>query len=198
MSDNKRDLAGVLGFYDTPGELIEGMKKVKGENYEYIDAFTPYPVHGLEDAQGLKRSWLPFITFTFGLMGLTFGFLLQYWTSAVDWPINVGGKPLNSWPAFVPVMFECTILFAGISTVVGMILINRLPNVSRASFDPRLTRDRFAIIIESPQKSHGHGEEEEESEKDSSFKQFSVATAEATLKSAGAKDVKAVYNEGWF
>lgn len=196
-----KQLAGVLGFFDSPESLIEGMKKVKAENYESIDAFTPFPVHGLEQAQGLKRSWLPFITFVAGITGCTLGFLLQYWTSAVDWPIVVGGKPFNSWPAFVPVMFEVTVLFAGISTVVGMILINRLPNVSRASFDPRLTLDRFAIIIEAPAPRDEHDEHHEiapEITKSSNFKTFSTQSAEGTLKSAGAKDIKVVYNEGWF
>ena len=142
-----------------------------------------------------------FITFVFGLTGCAFGFSLEYWTSAVDWPLNVGGKPFNSWPAFVPVMFECTILFAGISTVVGMILINGLPNISKAAFDPRLTRDRFAIIIESSSKEHGHGHGDDEGDGEvasSDHKTFSIESAEASLKSAGAKDVKTVYNEGWF
>jgi hypothetical protein len=99
----------------------------------------------------------------------------------MSWPINVGGKPLNSWPAFVPVMFELTVLFAGLSTVAAMFFANRLPNISKRGFDPGLTRDRFALIIEPGKK-----------------KAFDPTQAESFLKQLGAKEVRAVYHEGWF
>ena len=98
----------------------------------------------------LKRSPIPFVTFIAGLTGCALAFLFKYWTSAVDWPINVGGKPFNSWPAFVPIMFELTVLFAGLCTVGAMFAFNGLPNVRRKIFDPALTRDRYAIVIEAP------------------------------------------------
>src|SRR5689334_9955529 len=107
-----RQLAGVIGFYQDPHALLEATAKARDAKYKDFDAFTPYPVHGMDAAQGLKRSSLPFVTFAAGITGCSLGFLLQYWTSVVDWPLIVGGKPFNSWPAFVPVMFECTILFA--------------------------------------------------------------------------------------
>lgn len=190
----EKQLAGVIGFFDNPEDLIEATAKVRDARFRSFDAFTPYPVHGLDDAQGLKRSNLPFVTFAAGITGCSLGFILEYWTSVIDWPLNVGGKPLNSWPAFVPVMFECTILFAGLATAFGMFFFNRLPNITRKSFDPRLTRDRFALIIEAPQ-----GDEEEvATKKGKGFKAFDESDASDFLKKSGAKEVKSVYCEGWF
>ncbi len=193
MSSNQ--LAGVIGFFSGPSALLEAMKKAKAAKYESVDAYSPFPIHGMDDAQGLKRSFLPYITFAFGLTGFITAFALQYWTSAVDWPLNVGGKPLNSWPAFVPIMFELTVLFAGVSTGVGMILINRLPNVTKKSFDARLTSDRFALLIETVQWDRS---DEEENQKHASFKPFNEAEATQFLSSIGAQDVRSVKNEGWF
>src|SRR5688500_9063168 len=86
-----RQLAGVIGFYQDPHALLGAMEKIRDANYKDFDAFSPYPIHGMDAAQGLKRSPLPFVTFSAGLTGCTLGFLLQYWTSAVDWPLIVGG-----------------------------------------------------------------------------------------------------------
>src|SRR4051812_44111838 len=90
-----RRLAGVIGFFPSASTIVDGMKRIREAKYENFDAYTPFPVHGLEHAQGLKRSALPYVTFVAGLAGCTLGFLLQYWTSAVDWPLVVGGKPFN-------------------------------------------------------------------------------------------------------
>lgn len=195
-TQTSKQLAGVIGFFDKPQDLIQATEKVRDSNYQYFDAFTPYPVHGLDAAQGLKRSPLPFVTFAAGLTGCSLGFLLQYWTSAVDWPLNIGGKPFNSWPAFVPVMFECTILFAGLATVAGMFLFNGLPNTRRRSFDPRLTSDRFALMIESPIKVNDE-EGSSSKSKNQKFKAFDESEALSLLKNLGAKEVKSVYTEGW-
>jgi hypothetical protein len=175
MSEPKL-LAGVIGFFDDPHVLLIATQKVKEAKFQQFDTFTPYPVHGLEVAQGLKRSSLPFVTLAAGLTGCICGFLLQYWTSVVDWPINVGGKPFNSWPAFVPIMFECTVLFAGLATVGAMFILNGLPNTRRRAFDPSLTQDRFAILIETPL---------EENE------------ALTFLQKCGAKEVRPVFHESW-
>lgn len=193
--DHGKQLAGVIGFFDDPHLLVEATRKVKEARYKDFDTFTPYPIHGMDDAMGLKRSPLPFVTMAAGITGCTLGFLLQYWTSAVDWPLIIGGKPFNSWPAFVPVMFECTILFAGLSTVGGMFVLNGLPNMTRKSFDPRLTRDRFALVIEAP--SYSDEEAEAKAKKDG-FKVFNETEASELLKKTGAKEVKSVYSEGWF
>lgn len=195
---NARHLAGVIGFFASPQALLKATEKVKNAKYRSFDAFTPFPIHGLDAAQGLKRSALPFVTFAAGLTGCTLGFLLQYWTSAVDWPLIVGGKPFNSWPAFVPVMFECTILFAGLATVGGMFIFNGLPNHHRKAFDSGLTRDRFALVIEAPFVSDDAEIAEEQQKKNKGFKPFQEAEALDFLRQSGATEVKSVYTEGWF
>jgi hypothetical protein len=192
----EKQLSGVVGFFDDPNALVSAMSKVRDQNFQYFDAFTPYPVHGLEAAQGLKRSPLPYVTLVAGVTGCSLGFLLQYWTSAIDWPINVGGKPFNSWPAFIPITFEITVLFAGLATVGAMFLINGLPNIKRKVFDPALTRDRFAIWIGAPLAV----EEDDDAAiaKAAKFKKFDQQEASQFLQQAGAKEVRATYAEGWF
>jgi len=192
---NEKQIAGVLGFFDDPQSLIDAMNQVREANYESFDAFTPYPVHGLDAAQGLKRSPLPYVTFVAGVTGFILAVTLQYWTSAVDWPLNVGGKPFFSWPAFVPIMFELTVLLAGLSTVAGMFVLNGLPNIKKKGFDPSLTCNRFAIVIEVPQLKLIDGVPAPQSSK---FKSFHEAEAAEFLKKAGAKEVRTVFQEGWF
>ncbi|MEO5968937.1 MAG: DUF3341 domain-containing protein [Bdellovibrionia bacterium] len=188
VSVSGKRLAGVIGFFDDPHALTKATEKVRDANYKDFDAYTPYPVHGLLTAQGLERSPLPFVTLGAGLTGCTLGFLLQYWTSAVDWPLNVAGKPFNSLPAFIPVIFELTILFSGLATVAAMFIINGLPNMKRKAFDPSITRDRFALVIEPTETSGAKGK----------YKPFIESEAQEFLKKAGAKDVRSVYSEGWF
>ncbi|MCM2277758.1 MAG: DUF3341 domain-containing protein [Oligoflexia bacterium] len=187
----ERPLIGVIGFFDEPGALVQATQKVRDAKFRSFDAYTPYPVHGLEAAQGLKRSPLPYVTLVAGITGCSLAFLFQYWTSAVDWPLIVGGKPFNSWPAWVPIMFELTVLFAGLSTVAAMFAFNGLPNIKRKSFDPSLTRDRFALVIEAP----ATGEEEEGR---GAHRKFEEVDASQFLKQAGAGEVRALYAEGWF
>lgn len=199
----EKKLSGVVGFFDDPSALTEATRKVRDARYAKFDAFTPYPVHGLEEAQGLKRSPVPYVTFVFGVTGTTIAFLLQYWTSAVDWPLIVGGKPFNSWPAFVPIMFELTVLFAGLSTVGAMFALNRLPNLKAKAFDPSITRDRFALLIEAPAELGPDEIDDEEAQARyakalAGFKAFSESEASEFLKKAGAKEVRTVYAEGWF
>jgi hypothetical protein len=191
MSSSKemaKEMAGVVGFFDHAGDLLKATEQARLANWESFDAYSPFPIHGLEHAQGLKRSWIPYATFCAGLTGTCCAFLLEYWTSAVSWPINVGGKPLNSWPAFVPVMFELTVLFAGLTTAGAMFFANRLPNTSKKAFDSKIPRDRFALMIESPRKSRAKAGQ----------KVFNEAQAAEFLKSQGAKEVRTVYEEGWF
>jgi hypothetical protein len=208
VSGSNKNLAGVIGFFDDPHGLIHATTQVRDANYENFDAFTPFPVHGLDDAQGLKRSPLPFVTLAAGMTGCTLAFLLEYWTSAVDWPLIIGGKPYNSWPAFVPIMFELTVLFAGLSTVAAMFLLNGLPNIKRKSFDPGITRDRFALVIEAPvvkvagEHAGEHDDADEMAErsakKKTQYKVFNESEATDFLKKLGAKEVKSVYTQGWF
>lgn len=192
----ERSLAGVVGFFDQPSQLLEAMNKVRQANYQYFDAYTPFPVHGLEAAQGLKRSPLPYVTLIAAITGCSLAFLFEYWTSAVDWPLIVGGKPFNSWPAFVPVMFELTVLFGGLFTVAAMFALNGLPNIGRKVFDPAITRDRFALAIEAPVELE---EDDEKGRREAAkFKEFDAAEAVEFLTKLGAKEVRKVYSEGWF
>ncbi len=191
-----RHLAGVVAFFNDPNALIHATEKVRDAKYQYFDAFTPYPVHGLEAAQGLRRSPLPYVTFVAGLTGTSLAFLYQYWTSAIDWPINVGGKPFNSWPAFVPIMFELTVLFAALSTVGAMLLLNGLPNSRSKAIDPSITRDKFALFIEAPPAIEE--DDEEKLRKAAKFKPFTEDEATQFLTATGAVEVRSVYDEGWF
>lgn len=175
-------VTGVVGFFDDSRSLVSAAQKLKDSPFREVDAFTPYPVHGLDAALGVKRSKIGIVTFIAGVTGCICAFSLEYWTSAVDWPLNVAGKPVNSWPAFVPIMFELTILFAGLSTLAALIFFCRLPNFKRV-VDPSVTRDRFALLIEAPVKS---------------YQPFNEQSAKDVLKKAGAKDVRTVYAEGWF
>ncbi|MCC7442991.1 MAG: DUF3341 domain-containing protein [Bdellovibrionales bacterium] len=183
-----KNTAGIVGFFSDERALLQAAAKVKDAQYLSFDAFSPYPVHGLDQAMGLRRSWLPYVTFGGGLTGVTLGYLLQWWTSSQSWPVNVGGKPFNSVPAWVPVIFELTILFAGVSTVVALILGCRLPNVKKRAFDPAITRDRFAVMIEAPCGGAAPA----------GGKKFDESEITSFLKSIGAQDVRVVAEEGWF
>ena len=210
MNQNSEAIAGVVGYFPTPTALIRATEKVRDQNYQSFDCYTPFPVHGLEKAQGLRRSPLPFVTMGAGLAGFMSAVALQHWTSVTDWPINVGGKPLWSWPAFVPIMFEITVLFAGLATVGAMFLLNGLPNIKRRAFDANITRDRFALMIDAPKNySAAEKAELEEDEivviekRQSRFKKFDSEEAKKMLLALGATEVTTVpvlkgWFEGWF
>lgn len=189
VDQTERKLAGVLGFFDDPQTLIAATAKVRDSEYKNFDCFTPYAVHGLEAAQGLKRSRIPFVTGAFAFTGTACAFLWQYNASGPWWPHLIGGKPFNSLPAFVPIIFELSVLFGGIATFLGMVAFNRLPNFTKRSFDPSLTNNRFAILIESP---------EYDEHNDPAPPDFPTDKIEQFLKSLGATEARKVYEEGWF
>lgn len=144
-----KTLQGVVGFFKDPEMLKKAAQEVKNRNCKNFDAFTPFPVHGLEDAMGIKRSFLPWVTFLSGLTGCTLGLALQIWTSAVAWPLNVGGKPLVSLPAFIPITFECTVLLAGLATAGALFVVSGLPNFKPTILNPQITNDEFALFVSS-------------------------------------------------
>jgi hypothetical protein len=138
--------------FEAPGELVRAARSVRAAGYRDVDAFTPFPVEGLDDALGLGPTRLPLIVFLGGAAGALGGFFLQYYASVIDYPLNVGGRPLNSWPAFIPVTFELTILAAAVTGVLAMLALNGLPmphhpvfNVERFAL---ASRDRFFLCIE--------------------------------------------------
>jgi hypothetical protein len=141
------DMHGLVGIFNNPDPLREAAIALRDRKVKKWDAFTPFPVHGLDEAMGLKRSFLPWVTFAGGLFGASFGLLFQIWAAAVDWKLNVGGKPPVSLPAFIPITFECTILFAGLATAAAMIIACRLPNATPLILDSSLTNDRMALFV---------------------------------------------------
>lgn len=139
--------SGVAGIFLTEEEILKAAKACKDMGLKDFDAITPYPVHGMEEACGIKRSWIPYVAFVAGFVGLTAGLLLTWWTSAVNWPTIVGGKPMFSLPAFVPIMFELTILFAALSSVGALFYAAGLPKIDPPVIHPDLTCHKFAIFI---------------------------------------------------
>lgn len=143
---------GVVAEFDSPEELMSAANKAREAGYRQLDAYTPFPVHGLSDAIGFKDEKVPWIVFAGALTGAAGGYLLQYYTAVIDYPINVGGKPLNSLPMFFPVTYEATILFAAFGAVFGMFALNRLPQPYHGVFNTpnfeRASQDKFFLAIE--------------------------------------------------
>ena len=144
---------GLMAEFEKPEELLEAAEKTYGAGYRSIDAFSPLPIHGLAAAIGFKRTNLPLVTFLCGLVGALCGYSLQYWVHVIDYPINIGGRPLHSGPTFIPVTFEVTILFAALGTFFGLWLSNKLPMPYHPVFNvpefKRASQDRFFLCIES-------------------------------------------------
>jgi hypothetical protein len=143
---------GVMAEFDSPETLCAGAERAHAAGYRRMDAYSPFPIEGLAEVIGFKRTQLPLIVLIGGLLGGIGGFYLQYWISAIDYPMIIGGKPYNSWPAFIPVTFETTILGAALAAVLGMLALNGLPmpyhpvfNVERFAL---ASRDRFFLCIE--------------------------------------------------
>lgn len=149
---------GVFGLFNTPEEIMEAAEAAKNSKYTRYDCLTPFPLHGLDDAMGVKRSKLPWVTLVCGLAGGTLGFALQTWNHISLWPLNIAGKPLFSWPAYVPITFELTILFAAHLTVAAFWILNRFPNTKPKILHPDITSDKFALWI--PDNSNHYNEEE--------------------------------------
>lgn len=142
-----KPLRGVLAIYEDPDTLLAAAGKVREHGFKNADAYTPYPVHGLSEALGIKKSWVPYVTLVMGLSGAILGLGFEIWTSAVDWPINVGGKPMVSLPAFIPVTFESGVLLGGTMTLAALLVACGLPNFRAPILDRSLTDDRFALFI---------------------------------------------------
>jgi len=145
-------LYGLIGEFENPGELIEAARRTREEGYRKMDAYSPYPIHELTEALALPRTKLPLLVFVGGALGCGTALLMQWFASAVHYPLNVGGRPLASWPAFIPVTFELTVLFAAGAAVLGMLGLNGLPMPYHPVFNaPRFalaSRDRFFLCIE--------------------------------------------------
>jgi len=137
-----------VAYFEQEEDILGVTRAAKEAGYEIRDVYTPYAVHGLDKAMGLRKSRLPWICLGFALLGATAKLWFQIWTSAFDWPVNVGGKPLASVPAFVPVTFEITVLFAGLGTVAAFLLVSRLrPGKKPLMNFNRATDDRHVLVL---------------------------------------------------
>ena len=137
--------------FASEGSLMAAARECRTRGMEIVDVPSPYPIHGIDEIAGIRRTRLPAVTLAAGAAGLLGGFWLQYWTSATDWPIDVGGKPWDSGPAFLPVAFELTVLCAGLATVAALLLRAKLrPGRAPRVSDLGTTDDRFALLVASP------------------------------------------------
>jgi hypothetical protein len=145
---------GLLAEFTEPEDLVAAARAVHEQGYIRAEAYSPYPVEGLSESLGFTRSRLPLLVLIGAFLGGIGGYCLQYWVAAVEYPLNIGGRPLNSWPAFIPITFECTILVAALFAVLGMLALNGLPQPHHPLFNvPEFaayaSTDRFFLAIRS-------------------------------------------------
>ena len=149
---------GLLAEFDSPTALVKAAEQTHAAGYVKIDAYSPLPIEGLAEAIGFHHDLVPLVTLIGAIIGGTTGYLMQYWINVINYPLNIGGKPFHSWPSFIVVTFEMTILFGGISAVFGMLALNGLPmpyhpvfNVARFAM---ASKDRFFLIVFSSDKKY--------------------------------------------
>jgi hypothetical protein len=146
-------LYGLMAEFDDPETLVQATRVAYEEGYRRMDAYSPFPIEELSEALGIHHTAVAPLVLAGGIVGALSGYGLQYWVSAIAYPLNVGGRPFNSWPSFIPVTFEVTVLVAALTAVFGMLALNRLPMPHHPVFNvPRFalaTRDRFFLCIES-------------------------------------------------
>lgn len=143
---------GLMAEFDSAEELLRAAEKARLQGYKKMDAFTPFPIEGLTEALGKKKSIVPFLVFIGGAIGCFGGFFMEWFANVIHYRINSGGRPYNSWPAFIPITFELTILFAGFTAVFALIILNRQPQLYHPVFNApnfeRASVDRFFLCIE--------------------------------------------------
>lgn len=152
MKRERPAIYGLMAEFLTPEEIVAAARRARQAGYRALDAYTPYPVEGLSAELGVRRTRLPFIVLVSGLVGAAVGFFMQYYSIGVDYPLNVGGRPYNSWPAYMPITFEVMVLVAALSAVFGMLFLNGLPEPYHPVFHVerfvRASQDRFFLCIE--------------------------------------------------
>lgn len=183
IHEHRSHIYGVVGEFENERQLIQAAKKSREVGIKHVEAYAPFPVEGLSEALGLKHNKVALLTLIGGLCGGLGGFGFEYWVNVISYPLNIGGRPLNSWPAFIPVTFELTVLGASLAAVFGMLALNGLPqpyhplfNVER--FSKHATTDRFYLCLEA--RRHHH---------------FNVADAARFLESVGAQHITEVRDD---
>ena len=183
IHEHRSHIYGVVGEFENERHLIQAARKSREAGIKHVEAYAPFPVEGLSEALGLKRNNVALLTLIGGLFGGLGGFGFEYWCNVISYPQNIGGRPLNSWPAFIPVTFEMTVLGASLVAVFGMLALNGLPqpyhplfNVER--FAKHATSDRFFLCIERHRRH-----------------EFSVTEAARFLESVGALHITEVRDD---
>ncbi len=139
----------IVGVFEDEHKMMASVHRLRESGYDIDDVFTPYAVHGLDDALGHRRSRLAIVTFLAGLFGMSFALALQFYTNTIDWSVNVGGKPNDSVLGFLPVTFELTVLIGGLTTALAFFVRSRLfPGAKLDLLDERVTDDRFAVVLQ--------------------------------------------------
>jgi hypothetical protein len=143
---------GLMAEFETAGALVEAANRARLAGYRQMDAYSPIPIHELDDAIGVRKTKLPLMVLIGGILGGLGGYSLEYWVSVIAYPLNVGGRPLHSWPHFIPVTFETTVLGAALTCFIGMWALNKLPQPYHPVFNvpefARASTDRFFLCIE--------------------------------------------------
>jgi len=151
-----------MAEFANPSELVAAARATYEAGYRRVNGYSPFPIEELWEAIGFHRTGLPLLVLIGGILGGLGGFAMQYYLSVIQYPLNVGGKPLNSWPAFIPITFECTILMAALFAVFGMLALNKLPQPYHPVFNaPNFalaTRDSFFLVIEASDRKYKHDE----------------------------------------
>ena len=142
---------GVLAEFATPERLVEAARKAREAGYPHIEAFSPFPIEGLAEATGMKRNWVAPMVLAGGFVGCIGGYFMQWYSAVISYPINSGGRPPHSWPLFIPVTFELTVLIAALAAFVGMLWLNGLPRLTHPVFNVRefdlASRNRFFLCV---------------------------------------------------
>ena len=153
MATKTHTLYGLLAEFEREDQIVDATRRIYEAGYRRIDAYAPFPVHGLAEAMGRKRTWVPLVVLCGGIMGGLGGFLMQAYSAMVDYPLNIGGRPYYSWPAFIPITFEMTVLGASLAAVFGMLAMNNLPQPYHPVFHVKnfelASRSRFFLLVTS-------------------------------------------------